>query len=133
MSLITWGPSLLVNVRQSDLQHKRLVDIINELHEAMKNGAGQEQLDSVFEALASYTLIHFADEERLLEQHGYPITNHRALHARFIERLQQYQQEFKAGMLISLPVMNFLKDWLVGHIQGDDKKYGEYLNGIGVN
>ena len=133
MSLITWGPSLLVNIRQSDLQHKKLVEIINQLHEAMKNGAGQEQLDTVFESLTAYTRIHFADEEQLLEKHGYPVTNHKALHAHFIEQLQQYQQEFRNGVLLSLPVMHFLKEWLLTHIQGDDKKYGEYLNGIGIN
>ena len=29
--------------------------------------------------------------------------------------------------------MTFLRDWLSKHIQGDDRKYGVYLNGKGVS
>jgi len=35
--------------------------------------------------------------------------------------------------VLSLEVMNFLKDWLMNHIQGSDKKYGPYLNSHGIH
>lgn len=35
-------------------------------------------------------------------------------------------------ILISHELMTFFKDWLVKHIQGDDKQYGPFLNGKGI-
>ena len=34
--------------------------------------------------------------------------------------------------MLSMEVMNFLKNWLVKHIMGTDKHYGPYLNAKGV-
>ena len=45
------------------------------------------------------------------------------------------QAKYKAGATstLSLQVMNFLKDWLLKHIQGSDKKYAPFLNAKGVH
>ena len=34
--------------------------------------------------------------------------------------------------MLSLEVMNFLKDWLKNHIQDSDQKYGQFLNEKGI-
>jgi len=38
----------------------------------------------------------------------------------------------KGENIITVEVMNFLKDWLNNHIIGTDKKYGPFLNSKGV-
>jgi hemerythrin len=35
--------------------------------------------------------------------------------------------------MVTVTVMSFLKDWLVKHIQGEDKKYGVFLNKKGIS
>ena len=46
-------------------------------------------------------------------------------------KLFQMAQEAGKSMM-SVDLMHFLKDWLMVHILGTDKKYSEYLNGRGV-
>lgn len=41
MSLIQWDDNLSVNISTFDNQHKKLILMINELHEAMAQGQGK--------------------------------------------------------------------------------------------
>ena len=41
MPIMTWGETLKTNVKECDDQHKRLIELINTLHDAMK--AGEER------------------------------------------------------------------------------------------
>lgn len=135
MALMEWNPALSVNVKQFDDQHKKLVNMVNNLHDAMKIGKGNEVLGKILDGLISYTASHFADEERLMGTHAYPaISSHKAEHEKLVKQVLELQQKFKAGQpILTNTVMQFLKDWLVKHIQGDDKKYGVYFNSKGIS
>ena len=63
MALIAWNDSYSVKVKQMDEQHKKLVEMINQLHDAMKVGQGKQVVGDVLNALVSYTKTHFASEE----------------------------------------------------------------------
>ncbi|MCC6132451.1 MAG: hemerythrin, partial [Acidobacteria bacterium] len=56
MSLITWSDELSVGVSAFDNQHKRLVALINELHDAMSAGKGSKVLGKILSELADYTV-----------------------------------------------------------------------------
>lgn len=134
MALMTWSPALSVKIKQCDDQHIKLVNMVNELHDAMKEGKGKEVLGKILNGLIAYTATHFADEEKLMAQHNFPeLSQHKAIHETLVKQVLELQTKFKSGQaILTYDVMNFLKDWLVKHIQGDDKKYGLYLNGKGV-
>lgn len=135
MALMEWNPALSVNVKQFDDQHKKLVNMVNDLHDAMKIGKGNEVLGKILAGLITYTASHFADEERLMGTHAYPaIYAHKAEHEKLVKQVLELQQKFKAGQpILTSNVMTFLKDWLVKHIQGEDKKYGVYFNSKGIS
>ena len=135
MALMEWSPALSVNVKQFDDQHKKLVKMVNDLHDAMKVGKGSEVLGKILDGLISYTTSHFADEERLMGTHAYPvIAAHKAEHEKLVKQVLELQQKFKGGQpILTNTVMIFLKEWLVKHIQGDDKKYGIYFNAKGIS
>lgn len=43
--------------------------------------------------------------------------------------LKDLQERLSKGeVALSIEVMDFLKDWLTGHIVEHDKKYGVYIN-----
>jgi hemerythrin len=131
--LVKWSNDFSVNIAEVDDQHKKLVRMINELHEAMKLGKGREILDRILNNMVDYAKVHFATEERLMKQYSYPgYLNHKAEHDLFVKKVSEFYEEFQQGRISAIDVMNFLKDWLVKHILGSDKKYGPFLNSKGV-
>lgn len=132
MSLITWNDSFSVKVPQIDLQHKKLVKIINDLHGAMRAGKGKDVMAPIIAELVNYTKEHFTFEESLLKKHNYKeLGAHVTEHKNFVAKITDFQSKYDEGDLnLSLAVMNFLSDWLVKHIKGTDKKYSELLSSL---
>ena len=93
------------------------------------------QLGNILQSLIVYTATHFKDEEQLMQANGYPeLTRHRTEHEKLVGQVLELQKKFQAGGgVLTSVVMNFLKDWLVTHIQGEDKKYGIFLNAKGIS
>ena len=44
MALFVWSDKYSVNIKEIDSQHKKLVDLLNSLHDSMKVGRGSEVL-----------------------------------------------------------------------------------------
>lgn len=135
MPLMEWTDKLSVGVAQFDAEHKKLVGMVNELFDAVQSGHGKEALGKILDGLIAYTKTHFANEERLLQQHGYgDLAAHKREHEALAQQVVDVQRKYHAGATatLSMEVMNFLKNWLVKHIQGSDRKYGVYLNAKGL-
>ncbi len=135
MAIIEWSPALSVKVKKFDEQHKMLVDLVNQLHDAMKAGQGSVAVGTVLQSLIAYTSTHFEDEEQLMQTHGYPdLERHTAEHENLVNQVLELQTKFQSGgAVLTITVMSFIKDWLVTHIQGEDKKYGIYFNAKGIS
>jgi hemerythrin-like metal-binding protein len=132
--LFPWSDTYSVQIGIIDMQHKNLVKIINELHQAMIGGHGKDQLGKILSSLVTYTQAHFKTEEKLMESHGYPeYTIHKAEHDRLTRTVLDFQSKFQKNEVgLTIEVMEFLKDWLSKHIMGIDKKYTPFLNSKGV-
>lgn len=134
MALITWSDKFSVQVKQLDEQHKKLIELLNRLHDAMKVGKGKEVLEEVLGSLIIYTQKHFAAEEELLKVNNYPgYAVHKQAHNQLVVQVLDVQKQTQTGVALSQQVMSFLKDWLETHIQGTDKKYGPFLNQKGLS
>ncbi|OYV86573.1 MAG: hemerythrin [Ignavibacteriae bacterium 37-53-5] len=135
MPLFQWTPELSVNVKEIDNQHKKLVNLINLLHDSMKSGKGKAVMGKVLNDLTDYTVYHFGTEERLFQKYGYiEYPQHKQEHDDLTKQVLDVRSKFEAGQTtITIEVMNFLKDWLNNHIKYSDKKYSAFLNSKGVN
>ena len=133
--LFPWKDAYSVNIGIVDSQHKVLVDLINELHQAMMSRSGKEQMGKILANLVSYTESHFKAEEGILLANQYPdLANHKIEHERFVKTIKEYQTKFQKNELgLTIEVMDFLKKWLVEHIMGVDKKYVPHLSARGVH
>lgn len=129
MALLTWDDKYSLNVAELDRQHQRLFDLFNELYEAMQQGKGPAVIGQVLTAVIDYTAYHFAFEEGLLRQNGYPqFAAHHAEHV----RLGQQAKELAARARqqdVTPATLKFLSGWLLNHILVEDRKFAASLGG----
>ena len=65
--LLTWNYSFETVIRQIDLQHRTLIEFINELEIIHENGRNAEALTDVLPRLTAYAQFHFKIKESLME------------------------------------------------------------------
>jgi len=135
MSFITWNDSYSVGVVLIDNQHKRLINIINELSDAMGAGKGKDVLGKVLQELIQYVNTHFKTEEDYMVKYSYPeYEAHRYEHEKLTDEVKRFYEDFNAGRaLLTIQIMNFLRNWLMDHIVVKDKKFGKFLNEKGMH
>ncbi|MDR3640059.1 MAG: bacteriohemerythrin [Humidesulfovibrio sp.] len=132
--LMTWTDGLSVGIRLIDEQHRVLLGLINELHAGMRARKSDAVLVGVVARLKEYTVKHFGQEEEYFDRYGYPGTAaHKELHAKLVQQVLDFEAALKSGKTkVTMDIMRFLKDWLVKHIMGTDKKYTAFLNSKGL-
>jgi len=135
MAYIEWNDSYSVGVKEMDDQHKKLVAMVNQLHDAMKAGQASKEAPAILKSLVDYTHYHFEAEEKMLDKATYPgYLNQQKLHKALIAQVMQYQADLGSKSLtIGVKLSEFLKDWLMTHISVEDKKYGKFMNDKGVH
>jgi hemerythrin-like metal-binding protein len=131
---ITWKDEYSVGIDSIDQQHKKLVNLINHLTTAVDYSTGEEYEREALAELVDYTKTHFTYEEGLMEDNGYPdFEPHRKQHRAMIDEvdaiLAEYEKDQEQAMRRAC---DYLKDWLVKHINGTDKQYSSFLIGKGV-
>jgi len=127
MEHIVWTQDLSVGIPVIDNQHQRIVEYINQLIDARQHSS-REQVGEVLNQTVDYTLSHFAFEENLMEEAGYPFINaHKKVHQLFVKRVADYQQRFAMGEDIAEELLNTLRTWLINHIKNDDRDYSEIV------
>ena len=130
MALIEWQENYSVGIQEFDEQHKSLIDIINTLHDSQKQNREWQTLAVILRSLMAYAANHFAVEEKLMVQYGYPdFDRHRLAHNEFVRTITNFQEDFQEARAV-LPdeLMHFLSEWLVGHILVVDKQYSLFFN-----
>ncbi len=134
MALFVWSSAYSVNVKKCDLQHQRLFEIVDQLAEAMRVGKAKAVIQPILAQLTQYTRSHFADEEQLMRQAGYPLlASHQEQHRLFIARMEEFGVQFgRVGNVNTVALLSTLKDWLVNHIMRVDKAYASHLNASGI-
>ena len=135
MAFIEWSDSFSVNVEEIDRQHRYLINMINELNEAMMAGQGKAIIGKTIQDLTFYTAEHFETEEKYFDLFSYPATvQHKKEHAAFVRQVLEFKEGYENGRIaLSIDIMNFLRDWLKNHILGSDMRYSGFLNAKGLH
>lgn len=131
MNYVNWSEQMSVGDQKIDDQHKKMIEIINTLFEAIENRDTIEALSAILLNLYDYANIHFGEEEEMMREHNYPcLQEHIIEHEGFTGKLKEFKRGLDVHQLcLSLDMLNYLSTWLVTHIQKTDQKYKIYLNG----
>ena len=134
MALIKWTEDFSVGVVEIDNQHKKLVEMINELHKVMKEGRGNTHIGDIINRLVEYSVYHFETEEKYFDKFGYPQTEqHKKIHSDFVKEVTIFRGQFENNeVMLTIEVLNFLSNWLREHILGEDMEYSDFFieNGL---
>ena len=125
-----------IGIEVIDHQHAEWLSIVEEFRAVgameLLNPAGFEAAEHALEKLVGYSERHFATEERLMAEHGYPgVEGHIQSHREFSSSLTRMLAEIKQHKHSMAPLkLNLLAAiWLFEHITRDDKKFGQFVNG----
>jgi hemerythrin len=136
MPLIAWTNHLNVGVKLLNNDHKKLVILLNELHDGLVTGQSKLELEKIFEKLIIYTRIHHVNEEKFLVEAGYHGTSlHKQEHDQMLDRLLELQTRFlgSAQLGVEMEILHQLRGWLFKHIQDSDQKFASHLNTVKVD
>jgi hemerythrin len=136
MPLIAWTNHLNVGVKLLNNDHKKLVILLNSLHDGLVTGQTKPELENIFEKLVTYTRIHHANEEKFLAEAGYHSSQmHIQEHEQMLDQLMELQIRFlsSAQLGVEMEIMHQLRVWLFKHIQGSDQKFAPHLKTINVD
>lgn len=121
---VQWSDTLCTGNRAIDNQHKYLIDIINDLADAIESGKTAQSLKKIVNLLQYYTEWHFCKEEDCMERLKCPVAaRNKEAHGQFIEAFLGFRRELEAGgdsAGIATRMYKTLTSWLVQHIQGID-------------
>ncbi len=125
MAFINWEEKYSVGIPSIDLQHQKLIGLINQLYEAMREGKGKNILLETLQETIKYTNYHFTTEENLFQKFSYPEeAQHKLIHSKLKQQVDSLYLDVQSGKAsLTLEVFNFLKEWVATHILQEDMKY----------
>lgn len=130
---IIWSEKFEVGYKRIDDQHRELINIINDLHEAESGDLSIPEVKDKFKIIlkrtVDYATYHFATEEKIMKAVHYKsfkehISKHREFSSKVLEEVIKYTNGENVDME---DFIVYLRDWLFSHILGDDKAFVDEL------
>jgi len=134
MQEIIWTEEFSVGVEKLVEQHKILIAMINKLISDPQATTRSETVSQVLGEMTEYALGHFAFEENLMAEHGYPqIKEQHKEHRAF----QKTTGKFCSATAIDVHgipemLLEHLSGWLTHHILKVDMAYRPFFEARGV-
>ena len=129
--MIEWSERYEVGIAAIDGQHREMVDIANRLLAGLRAGRERGELVETLRELVRCTEHNIATEERLMQEHGLAVAHHAEEHRRLLEAIRHFDLRLDPGGLAESA--RFLHEWLLGHIDEDDRPFAELLRSRGVS
>ncbi|SFR57018.1 hemerythrin-like metal-binding domain protein [Marinobacter daqiaonensis] len=124
--LFPWNSQFETGIEQIDVQHQKLVEILNRLAWHLSAEDDELQAGEILQELLDYASYHFRSEEAIWKQFfaGSSIeANHHKGHEHFFEQIRHYEARRQQGDTHTLPDMfDFLTRWLAFHILESDRR-----------
>ncbi len=130
MPIVTWVDEYSVNVKEIDTQHKKILELVNNLHSSVENCLDKQELASMLIELVEFTRMHFTTEEQLMKKYDYPeLMKHKKEHDLLLQHMDNLVAAVSRGKYPTFySDYDVSSDWALIHISESDKRLGAFLN-----
>lgn len=114
MAFLEWNPAFDTGVRAIDYEHRKLVDLLNEVDEHLRGGRPHADVAGTLGEFHSLATAHLALEERILRDIGHPqLTARRRRHYQLLDQVREIMDGFERGQYAGITALpEALRDWL---------------------
>ena len=135
MARIEWDETYSTYNPEIDKQHKKWIEIYNELHETLLKGGVKDLLGvtvNTLKAMEDYAHYHFEFEENFMKSIDFPnIVEHKRLHKDFDTRIYELNKDVREGRaVLNTQLIKIMRNWIVDHILNADKQYAEHSQSL---
>jgi hemerythrin-like metal-binding protein len=128
---LAWDPGLATGNRQIDDQHERIFQIFAELRAAIERHVGAGEVGRVLATLSIYVVAHFRLEEDLMFRAGFGgLETHRAAHEALRLHVEDLVDQFNAGGLAPMALLDFMEHWLDDHVRNQDQPMVQFVTSV---
>lgn len=125
-----WRKHLSVGNAMLDTEHKSLIGMVNSIEYAIDTKDIAVLLKTI-KLFSGDVGIHFTNEARFARTLNCSFVEHELAHRHLLKELQQTIEELDVKSAWPEYVMDYypqlLRDWLIGHITGEDMKMKQIL------
>ncbi len=135
IDIFIWSEKFNTGLQLVDEQHRRLVELINEVAGELVFAPDEARLRSVLTGLVDYAEYHFRCEEELWSKHLRDLpaeAAHRDAHKAFAKDVQRIVEDAKQpslGLRIEA-LLDYLVRWLAAHILESDRRFAHMVLAI---
>lgn len=126
-----WTERYRLGIPEMDDQHFELVKRVNNLVIAFKSERSKQDIHEILSFLEEYVVIHFNDEEALMEKYGYAdLDTHCDSHGQYMEMVGALVQDLNTQAVtptLMVSVNRLLVEWLSTHIDKEDRAFVESI------
>ena len=132
VEVFPWNKNFETGVPQIDVQHQRLVELLNVLAGHLAYQADVPTLNNVFNNLAEYAIYHFQEEEAIWHTF-FPEdaweTKHKDDHRRFLTTVNRIMggKNLRPLDQVIEEILTFLTQWLAFHILDTDMRMAKVV------
>lgn len=130
MSLIEWRKEFETGIADVDHEHRELVDLINELHEAVRVDADRDTISNFLGEVFARISAHFALEETVMRKHRYDeYEAHKAEHEKLLDEIRDIMDAHEASDSADYQstLSTTIRDWFVNHFKNKDARLHRLL------
>ena len=124
MNLIEWKDEFSVGVAAVDLEHRELIDLINDLHGLLGENATLEQVATMLGEIFAQISAHFALEEKFMHESRYPhYATHKDDHEALLDELRGIMDRVEDdGGYDEAALSSELGNWFTEHFRTHDAR-----------
>jgi len=129
ISRMDWNESLSMYIPEIDAEHQHFIRLVNELNEAIIVRMNKKEIKNRMRAVLDDAAMHFAHEEAVLKEWGYPdAEEHAQKHAQITAFLNEIMKGINHGRMEHgwLEAGLEIKKVLIQHLLNEDMKYRDY-------